>query len=86
MGNKHDVLRVRGSSYHGHGGMTPHPQLMLRPWYGACRIECVLSSPCVEVIPTINPAPYVAMEPFWGLTKFEKNNNVSCFFATDIIH
>ena len=25
MGNKHDVLRVWGSSYHGHGGMTPHP-------------------------------------------------------------
>ena len=25
MGNKHDVLRVWGSPYHGHGGMTPPP-------------------------------------------------------------
>ena len=25
MGNKHDVLRVCGSSYHGHGGLTPPP-------------------------------------------------------------
>ena len=57
----------------------------IRPWYGACCVDCVLSSLRVVVLPSINQPPTMLLTPFYRLTKFRKFS-MSALFATDIIH